>query len=168
MITKSLLRFGKIAILLTGAIMGMAAAAWAESGEVVLKSPDGRLAITFQTVVDGKSAEAGGRLVYAVAFEGKPLVDQSALGLDLEGQAPLGADVRIVNVAHSKTDETYRLVSGKASSVRNYYNAVGIDLAENGGLRRKLTIEARAYDDAVAFRYVVPEQPGLSEFRLKQ
>ena len=27
-------------------------------------------------------------------------------------------------------------------------------------------MEARAYDDAIAFRYVVPEQPALKEFRL--
>jgi len=34
--------------------------------------------------------------------------------------------------------------------------------------RRNFSIEARAYNDAVAFRYVVPEQRPLREFRLKK
>ncbi len=31
---------------------------------------------------------------------------------------------------------------------------------------RRLVVEARAYDDGVAFRYVVPEQPSLKELRI--
>ena len=49
---------------------------------------------------------------------------------------------------------------------RNHYNAVSIDVEEPGDNARKFTIEARAYDDAIAFRYVIPEQPNLKEFRL--
>jgi alpha-glucosidase len=86
--------------------------------------------------------------------------------LDLQDQMPLGADVRIVTSALSKTDETYQLSTGKASSIRNHYNALRMDLEETGGLGRKLVMEARAYDDAVAFRYLVPEQAALREFRL--
>ncbi|HEX4489179.1 MAG TPA: glycoside hydrolase family 97 catalytic domain-containing protein, partial [Terriglobales bacterium] len=37
---------------------------------------------------------------------------------------------------------------------------------ESGGQARKLSIEARAYDDAVAFRYLVPEQNVLRSVRL--
>src|SRR5262249_3395040 len=109
---------------------------------------------------------AGGQLVYAVSFQGKPLIDASALRLDLQGQRPLGSAVRIMNTRPSKADETYRLVTGKASSVRNHYHALRVELEENDAPRRKLVIEARAYDDAVAFRYVVPDQPSLREFRL--
>nr|MBD3621622.1 glycoside hydrolase family 97 catalytic domain-containing protein [Sunxiuqinia sp.] len=39
-------------------------------------------------------------------------------------------------------------------------------LQEDGSPSRKLTIEARAYNDAVAFRYIVPEQSDIQEFRL--
>jgi alpha-glucosidase len=168
MTTECLPRFAQIAVLLVATVLGCNAHTCAQSGEAAIKSPDGRVVITFRTVAEGNAADAGGRLLYAVALEGKPLIDESAMSLDLADQAPLGANVRMVNVAHSNTDETYRLVSGKASSVRNHYNAARIDLVESGGAGRKLTIEARAYDDAVAFRYMVPEQPGLNEFRLKK
>ncbi|RPI18262.1 MAG: glycoside hydrolase family 97 protein, partial [Acidobacteriales bacterium] len=144
------------------------AVAFAQSGPAVLSSPDGQLAITFQTVVKGQAVAAGGQLVYSVSFQGKPLLDQSALSLSLQSQTPLGPKVRIVNTAASKTDETYRLVTGKAGSVRDYYNALRVELEETAGPRRRLVMEARAYDDAIAFRYVVPEQARLREFRLVQ
>ena len=162
--------FPRLAILLPLLIHPVAVA------QSVLHSPDGRLAITFRTVSMVQSgrgapstlqpAPGGGQLVYEVSFQGKALVEPSALRLDLKDQPPLGTNVRIVNSTGSKTDETYRLVAGKASSVRNYFNALRVELDENGSPGRKLVMEARAYDDAVAFRYVVPEQPSLSEFRL--
>ena len=157
----------------------MAATAWTQGGVAVLNSPDGRLVITFLTVAgpqvtpgEGQKApprpltQAGGQLVYTVSFQGKPLIDQSTLGLDLQTQPPLGPNVRIVNTARSQTDETYKLTAGKASSIRNHFNALGVDLEETGGPGRKLTMEARAYDDAAAFRYVVPDQKPLNDFRL--
>jgi alpha-glucosidase len=132
-----------------------------------LSSPDGRLVLVIETQT---AANAGSppaeQLVYRVTFRGKLLVDQSALRLELEGQRPLGTDVRIVSATPSTFDETYRLLTGKASELRNHYNALRVNLEETTELHRKLTIEARAYDDAIAFRYVVPEQNPIRSFRL--
>ena len=143
-------------------------AVMAQPGGAVLNSPDGRLAIGFRTVTApaAQPATSGGQLVYDVSFQGKPLIEPSALHLDLRDQAPLGQSVRIVNTTTSQTDEIYHLIAGRASTVRNHFNALRIDLEEDGGARRKLAMEARAFDDAVAFRYIVPEQPSLHEFRL--
>lgn len=125
---------------------------------VTVSSPDARLVLTFETVK--------GQLVYSVTFRGKPLIDRSSLQLQLQGQRePLGSDVAIVKQTPSQVDEQYHLVTGKTSTVRNHYNALRLALEEpNGG--RSLAIEARAYDEAVAFRYVVPDQNSIREFRL--
>lgn len=150
----------------TAVLAFWAGTCWGQTDSVELRSPDGRATITFQTVRrDGPSPEAG-QLVYSVSFEGKPLVEASALRLELKGERPLGANVHIVNVSPSQTDETYRRVTGKANIVRDHYNALRIALEEPAEPGRKLIVEARAYDDAVVFRYVVPEQEGLDEFRL--
>lgn len=136
---------------------------------VILKSPDGRLALTFQITPSRPSPGFGalyGQLTYALTFQGKPLVDPSPLALELQGGPPLGARVQIAAATPSSTDETYRLVTGKASVVRNHFNALRLDLQESAAPARKLIVEARAYDDAVAFRYVVPEQEGLGRFEL--
>jgi alpha-glucosidase len=122
--------------------------------------------MAFQTGVRNEVVAAGGQLAYKVSFQGKPVIDTAAMRLELQGQSPLGSRVRIVGATPSKIDETYRLVAGKASTVRNYCNALRIDLEETGDPGRKLVVEARAYDDAVAFRYLVPEQGAISTFQL--
>jgi alpha-glucosidase len=128
-------------------------------------SPDGQLKITIETAANDAAAESG-PLTYAVSFRGQPLVDRSALRLELQGRAPLGTNVKIVNVARTSVDTSYRLVAGKISAARDHHNALRVDVEETEGPRRALTIEARAYDDAVAFRYVVPAQASVAEFRL--
>ena len=143
------------------------AAAFAQSGTATLKSPDGRLELTFRTGTKTESTAAGGALTYAVTFQGKPLLENSALKLELQGQSPLGPNVRILKATPSQKDETWKRVSGKRSTVRDHYNALNLELVDNGSTARLLNMEARAYDDAIAFRYVVPVQAGgLREFRL--
>lgn len=140
-------------------ILTLAAAALA-CAQPALLSPDGNLEIRFQTTGPEQ------QLVYSVSFHGKPLIVESPITLDLEGQPLLGPGLTVVNTATSSTDEKYQLLMGKASTVRNHFNALRIDLEERERFQRKLAIEARAYDDAVAFRYVIPEQAAMRELRL--
>lgn len=147
-----------VAVFTLGAIVPLAAeVAPAPQGATVIKSPDGRLAIGFQILdPDATPAKGAGQLAFSVTYQGKPLLDASPMGLTLSSGKPLGAEVSLAGSTPSQTDETNKLVTGKVSTVRNHYNALRLDVAESGADGRKLTIEARAYDDAVAFRYVVP------------
>jgi alpha-glucosidase len=151
---------------LTLLITCLAAVHGQSSDSAVVKSPDGELTATFETVVNAQTASPG-KLVYSVTFHGKPLVDRSTLSLELQGQTALGAQVQIASATPSSADNTYQLVTGKTSTVRDHYNALRLDLVETGRSQRKLTIEARAYNDAIAFRYVLPDQNTVREFRLK-
>jgi len=132
-----------------------------------LKSPDDKLIVMFETISAIQPA-VNGQLVYSVTFQGKPLIDRSALQLELQDQSPLGSEVEIINSETSYVDKTYRLVTGKTSIVRDHYNSLQINMVESGNLPRKFTIEARAYDDAIAFRYIVPKQENIVEFRLRK
>jgi alpha-glucosidase len=160
-------------------VFGLSAMFAPAQTDTELASPDGQLKIAFQTLTPpapapggrggGRGtvpAPAGAQLLYHVTFHGRPLVDNSPIQVDLEGARPLGADMKIVLSTPSTTDETYKLVAGRAGAVRNRYEALAIDLEENSGARRKLRVEARAYDDGVAFRYIVPDQPAIREFRM--
>jgi alpha-glucosidase len=140
--------------------------ACAQTGPVTLKSPDGALEFTVATIQANAPADAGGQLSYRIAFHGKPVFNWSALGLATQGGPPLGDAVRVVSSAPSAQDENWSAPHGKANPIRNHYNAVTIETVETGRPNRKLAIEARAYDDGIAFRYFVPEQPGLRELRL--
>ena len=141
----------------------------AQSSPTVLTSPNGLLQITFSVLNDGQKNDGPqkGQLVYDVAFRGKPVLIHSALGLDIQDQRPLGTNVEIASSTQvSKIDETYTVPVGKSNPVRNLYNSVSVDLREPGEYSRSFSIEARAYDDGVAFRYVVPEQSALRSVHL--
>ncbi len=131
-----------------------------------LASPDGRIVASFAISDKNQAATVGGQLVYELVFQGRKLFEPSALRLELEGEKPLGARVRIVSVTASQGESAYELITGKTRRVKDKYNALRIEAQEMEAPSRKLTIEARAYNDAFAFRYVVPEQTGLKEFRL--
>jgi alpha-glucosidase len=140
----------------------------AQSGPVTLSSPDQQLVMQFTTVAEKGATDAGGKLVYSVTFHGKPLLDASALALELAGQPVLGSKVQIAESTLGKGDDDYTLIAGKASQIHDSYNKVELRVVEPGGPKRTLLIEARAYNDGIAFRYVLPEQDAIKELHLKQ
>jgi len=139
-------------------MLAVALTASAETEPVVLKSPNGALEMSIGTV-------RGGQLAYRVAFRGRPVIDWSNLGLSIVGSPVLGSAVSIESSQTSSADETWMSVAGKANPIRNHYNAVLVQTVEAAGGRR-MGIEAHAYDDGVAFRYVVPEQPSVKQMRI--
>jgi alpha-glucosidase len=138
----------------------------AQTGPVVLQSPNGALEISFATVRGQSVQAAGGQLAYRVAFRGQPVIEWSNLGLAVEGSPALGPAVRIESSQAASQDETWTPVAGKANPIRDHYNAVTVQTVETAAMGRRLVMEARAYDDGVAFRYVVPEQPSVKELRI--
>jgi len=127
-------------------------------GQSVVKSPDGAIEMTI-------SADSGG-LTYAVSFHGKPVLARSALVLDIQDQPNLGPGVRVIRATPGSIDESYSLLHGKTSTVRNVCRTLSVEVEETRAPSRRFTLEARAYDDGVAFRYVLPNQPNLTELRL--
>jgi alpha-glucosidase len=122
--------------------------------------------MAFEIIPASPSDSSTGQITYSVSFLGKPLITASSLRLNLADQPPLGANVRIVNTTTSEMDEFYHLTTGKVSAVRNHAKTLTVELEEGVEPHRRLTLEARAYDDAIAFRYIVPEQAALKSFEL--
>lgn len=148
-------------IIVTGASRLVAqkerAAEWDRAAATAL-SPDGRLAIALAVSHDGGA-------IYHVNFDGKPVIADSSLGLALEQGGAFGS-LRELYRTGSTVDESYPLIAGKTSRARNHYNEQSITFEEISAPHRRLGITLRAYDDAVAFRYALPEQPGMKDFAL--
>ncbi len=124
-----------------------------------VSSPNGQ--ITLQLVA---ADTANQDLRYAVEFHGKRILETAGLGLELVGQPDLGPGMHMTGQQAETADETYTIPVGKTREVRNHYNGVRADFEDASG--RKMTIEVRAFDDGVAFRYLVPEQPGINQVRI--
>ncbi|MFL6450900.1 MAG: glycoside hydrolase family 97 protein [Bryobacteraceae bacterium] len=128
------------------------------SAASTLTSPDGNLKFEINT--------PSGQLSYSVSFQGKAVIEQSALRLQLQDQRPLGTGMTIVSQNPSQGVDEYKLLAGKRSEVYDRYNALSINAEEAGPRGRRLQIQARAYNDGIAFRYVILSQPALREYRL--
>jgi alpha-glucosidase len=139
-----------------------------QSGPVTLSSPDRQLVMLFNTVAGKESTGAGGKLVYSVTFHGKQLLDPSALALELANQTVLGSNLQIVESTPGKGSDDYTFVAGKVSAVHDQYNSLLLRTVESSGAKRSLLIEASAYNDGIAFRYVLPVQDAIKGLRLKQ
>lgn len=138
--------------LMAGAAMAMAISSTSHAADQQLVSPDGALKVTISD--DGQAR-------HAVTYKGQPLLAPSPLGLVLSAGGSLTHGLKITGAATASGDTTYDLVVGKAKTVRDHYNQLSVDFQEPGGLRRQLRVIVRAYDQGVAFRYVLPRQPGL-------
>lgn len=156
--------------------IGFAFLSWGQSSDVVLQSPNGNLSITFKTIVPTRTGNAQQQqqqasrppefqLVYTVDYKAKPFITQSVLGLELEGARVLGQNVTIDETSFSEGTDTYTMITGRSSAVNDAYKSVLLNISEVRTMR-KMQIEARAYNDAIAFRYIVPEQQSMHQYRL--
>lgn len=116
---------------------------------VSVSSPNGAVQIVIST--------DGGRLSYQVTFRKQPVVESSPMGIAVDG-TDLGQGVQLGNAERYRRNETYRWY-GVHSVARDRANGAKIAVRHtNSGTT--YTLEARAYDDGVAFRFIVPGQPG--------
>ena len=138
----------------------------AKSTPLKISSPNGQIELLLSDSTVGPNTDPSCTgMHYAVDFRGKWLMDESALGLKIEGQPELGPGMRQVKVESGQHDETFTIPVGKTSSVRDHYDSALVDFEDDSG--RKLSIEARVFDDGVAFRYIVPSQPAFHHIRLE-
>ena len=135
---------------------GFAAGA-VRSGHSVV-SPDGNVVITFD--LGGER----GDLIYSVAFEGRPVVADSRLGLAIKDGASLETGFEISGISRSSHDSTYSPVYGERSKIRDNYNQLVVALRESRSPARRLRLTFRAYNEGAALRYTVPEQDALKDF----
>src|SRR5471032_282937 len=138
-------------------VLALSAAFSTSAGAQTVKvaSPDGRNMVTLDS----------DKLTYSVSRDGKPIITASPLGLVLDS-IQLGAGARLAGQAASSVNDTYHIVVGKAASAPDHYNQS--DLAFTAGDQAfKFNIVVRAYDNGVAFRYAVPEQAGVSGFKVR-
>jgi alpha-glucosidase len=140
------------------ALAVLVAAAPAAAEPVVVRSPDARIAIRIDTDPDGSPT-------WRVAFRGRELIAPSPLGLQFEQYRTLSSGMAMRAGAARSGEDRYRLV-GKVSEARDAWREAIVHFVETGGERRRLDLVVRAYDDGVAFRYVVPAQPNLRTLRL--
>lgn len=128
--------------------LGTAPAAYAADA-VRVESPNG--AVRFTLLVEG------GRLIQLVTLDGRPVIERSPLGLEVDG-VDLGQGVGLGSVERYRTDDTYAWRGVHSSAVDRSRGArVAVRHVASGAA---YTVDVRAFDDGIAFRFVVPGAAG--------
>ncbi len=112
-------------------------------GEVTISSPDGKMQM--------KVYDKGGNALYTVNYGGKPIVLESLLGINGNGEWRDG--IVVDKSTDTSVDVTWNPVYGERSTVRDHYNQGEIDITQADNPRRKLILIVRAYNEGIAFRY---------------
>ena len=119
----------------------------AAQDERTVTSPNGQ--IQFRLLIAQPDPGALFELGYQVIYRGKLLLDTSFLGFDIHNQEPiLGANLG--------------LLSSHTGSGLGYHSLVA-EYMQNGSLGRRLNVEARVYNDGLAFRFIIPKSLPLDE-----
>jgi alpha-glucosidase len=130
------------AALIAAAALGPAAAG---AEDVLLQSPQGELRIILSL--------DGGRLTYRAQLQGKPLIEPSPLGILVDG-VDLGQGVTLGKAERYEIDESFPWYGGHSTAVARGRGArVAVT---HKASRTAFTVDLRAFDDAVAFRLLVP------------
>lgn len=162
----------------------MSADAFAENGvadgnavrEVRLVSPDGRQEMTI-AVADENGAT---RIIWSAGRDGRAVILPSAMDLTVDNHVwehalarfyePLDRwfdNLELKDVTYSSRDTVWHNAYGERSSVHDAWNGAVLHFAKDDGSDYRLDIEARAYDEGVAFRYVLPMHPDAIYHRVK-
>ena len=129
---------------------------YSNAAEVV--SPDGRNSIQFS--LENTSP------YYSVSRDGHPVIAHSALGFEFLNAADLVTGFKIESLTYSSVNEQWQTVWGQFSTISNHYNELHVILQETTGMKRNLEFLFRAYNDGVAFRYILPFVEGWTDFQI--
>jgi alpha-glucosidase len=134
----------------------LAAPAGAAGLPATLKSPDGKTTVTLTHE---------GALKYAIERNGEQLIVPSALRVLLaEGEISWGS---AGEVSERSSDVVRKLVATKAAEARDRFNELAVTFKPSEGPVREYRWIFRAYDDGVAFRYLVPAGAGISTLSVR-
>ena len=131
---------------------------------VVLKSPDGRLEMTFR-VNDGVPT-------YELCRDGKAVIKPSRLGFQLLDRENLDKGFQFTDKSISSFDETWTPVWGEEAEIRNHYNELLVTLQQQPRNDKDkptvMQVRFRLYDDGLGFRYEFPMDNSLRYFKIKE
>jgi alpha-glucosidase len=133
----------------------------AAENEFSVFSPDKEIKIIVakeKTILQGIS--------YSIYFEDEKIIAPSSLGLILKDTPVFNKSLEIIDHHIQTIDETYERLWGRNKIAKNHCTELIVNLAVKTEPIYKLNLIFRAYNDGVAFRYEIPEQQKIKEFKL--
>jgi alpha-glucosidase len=130
----------RLAATLAAAVLALAPSRAAAQRSYDVRSPDGATRIVVQ---------AGDRITWAVFHRGRPVLSPSPISLTLQGGRILGAGERVRGQGRRAVrDSVLPVAPTKSEVVRDRYDELVLRFGDH-------SLELRAYDEGVAYRWVL-------------
>lgn len=126
--------------------LGLICVALGVWGDIFLKSPDGNLKVSFALTNKGVPT-------YSLSFKGTEIVRTSPMGFSFATGTSLDKGFKVDGVTRTECDSVWSPVWGENSSIRENYNGMVVGLSKGD---RRMSIEFRAFNDGIGFRYIFP------------
>jgi alpha-glucosidase len=121
---------------------------------IKLSSPDGCIEVAV--------SDDNGQLRYSITTEGKELVAPSRLGMLSKGEKE-NTKLTINKQATRSVKESWTPICGKRSHMHNIFNELELTVACESNPGRTMNVLFRAYNEGVAFRYVLGPKDKTSQ-----
>ena len=143
-----------------------------------VQSPDGHIQVQcYQRQLSPGKKE----MYYQLAYKNKPVVEESALDIQLDNNLSERAmalkvdtharwcqNLLVKEIVHSSYDTIWQPPYGENRTIRDHYNAVTIRLAKEDNPIYPLEVEIRVYNEGAAIRYFFPENMKGTYYRVLQ
>ena len=118
-----------------------------------LSSPDGKIKIDFR--IDN------GVPIYSVKKNNSIIINESEMGILFSDGTDLSSNLSVKSSSQKSINEDWYPLYGEEEKINNHYNELKISLTNQ---KNEFDILFRAYNDGIAFKYVVPEQKNFSNY----
>jgi hypothetical protein len=143
---------------------------------VVVQSPNKRITARFY---QKEEADKKRTLYYTVSYQGKPVINESVLEVQLDNHLSESAmalkvdkcqrwmeDLKVKRITTSSKDTLWQPVVGEKKIIRDSYNAATIAMVKDDNLIYRMNVEIRAYDEGVALNFFFPENEKGTYYRI--
>jgi len=96
--------------------------------------------------------------LYKVSYKGKPILRYSGLQFNFLEGGKFPLNLKSAKPVYTQKIESYELVVGKNKKITSRYTQMVVAMEENTGLKRKINLVVRVFNDGIGFRFEFPEQ----------
>ncbi len=120
-----------------------------QAQEFFVESPDGHIKLSVNN--------ADSSIFYSVSFDGNQVIGKSPMGFLLKDEDPMTGNFALINNPAVKpyVEKWVPVVRNKHAVCEVPYNSIVLNLKEKSGKFRRMDLEFKVMNDAVAFRYTL-------------
>lgn len=136
-------------------------------GRHTIESPDGRLQLFIHSLQESVEKEQNDTVLsYSIKYDGQTVVEPSPFFLEFGDGTVIGQPFEITGTSYNQVNKETELLYGKNQILDESYNESRFLIKTGSDIQWLAELIVRVYDEAVAFRFRIPEQAQKKQFKI--